>query len=55
MARDFQLERKIIWREIRDRLAWSDFRRVKELFMLFTIICQDEGRDSYVQEDTSKD
>ncbi len=47
MTRNFQLERQSIYSEIRDRLVWSDYRRVQELFLLLSNVRQDEGRTSH--------
>ena len=42
--RNFDLEREVLWNEIRDRLVWGDQQRVRELFTLLTNTFQDDER-----------
>lgn len=40
---NYELMRRILWGEIRDRLVWGDHRRVHELFMQLTQVYQQEA------------
>ena len=43
--RNFELERNIIFAEMKERLVWSDFDRYHELLMLLTELRQEEGKN----------
>ena len=40
--RNYELETKTLWLEIRDRLVWGDYPRVHELFTLLTQVYQQQ-------------